>query len=300
MNILRPLTIRDSMLVSAYPLTEDSTPVWVSGTSYIVGQEVHRVSTHRVYRCAVDTSGTTPPESAVLVWVDVRPTNRWAPFDYYTSTEALGSPEVSYRFNTGGNVINAVYLRGFSDGTAFIRIYDDTNTIVYTDTKETVAPYGGWYEYLFNAPVLLNYVLFDNLFVQYNWTIEVIMMGARLGLLVLGDMVPVGNNVAGSGVESGSTSEPVTYSFIKTEEDGTTIIRRRHSATNLRLSATVPVEEADGVVSLLQSVLDVPVAVVADNNNTQLQGLSTFGLVSGSVTYDHTTANVSLNVKGLV
>lgn len=303
MNILRPITVTDSMVASSLPSIEDSTPAWVSGTAYTVGQEVHRVSTHRVYRCAADTSGTTPPELAITTWVDVRPTNRWAVFDYYTNTKTSNLIDVSYKINTGGRKVNAVYLRGFSKGLSFVTIRDELGNIVSTETKQNTAPPGGWYEYLFDEPVLLNYLLFDNLFIKYNWTVEVSVGDegtASLGLLVLGDLSPIGNNASGTGVERGSSSEPVTYSFIKTEDDGTTTIQRRHSATNLRLSATIPIAEADNAVSLLQSVLDVPVAVVADTTNDQLQGLSTFGLVSGSVTYDYSTANVSISVKGLV
>lgn len=304
MNILRPIAVTDSMVVSSLPSIEDSTPAWVSGTAYTVGQEVHRVSTHRVYRCAADTSGTTPPELAITNWVDVRPTNRWALFDYYTSTKTSWDTGLSYKLNTGGRSVNAIYLRGFSEGSTVVTIRDATGTVVFEKTEENTVPPGGWYEYLFDAPVILNYLLFDNLFIHYNWTIEIAIINnpgtASLGLFVIGDMSPIGNNAAGSGVERGSSSEPVTYSFIKTEEDGTTTIQRRHSATNLRLSATIPIAEADNAVSLLQSVLDTPVAVVADTTNNQLQGLSTFGLVSGSVTYDYSTANVSISVKGLV
>jgi len=303
MNILRPITVTDSLVVSSLPSIEDSTPVWVSGAAYTVGQEVHRVSTHRVYRCAADTSGTTPPEIAITTWVDVRPTNKWALFDYYTNTKTSLGGNLSYKLNTGGRVVNSVYLRGFSAGDSYVTVRDASNTIVYEQLKQNTAPPGGWYEYLFDEPVILNYHLFDNLFVQYGWTIEVGVSNegtASLGLLVLGDLSPIGNNASGAGVERGSSTEPVTYSFIKTEDDGTTTIQRRHSATNLRLSATIPIAEADNAVSLLQSVLDVPVAVVADTTNNQLQGLSTFGLVSGSVTYDYSTANVSISVKGLV
>lgn len=304
MNILRPITITDSMVVSSFPENEDPTPVWVSGTSYTVGQEVHRTQTHRVYRCAAATSGTIPPEQAVTVWVDVRPTNRWALFDYYTNTKTSNPTGVEYKFNLGSRAVNAVYLRGFSMGSAFLRIYDATDTLVSEQSKETTAPPGGWYEYLFAEPVVLNYLLFDNLVLQHNWKIKISIISypedASIGLLTIGDLVPLGNNASGSGVERGSSAEPITYSYINTEEDGTTTIRKRHSATNLRLSSTVPISEADNAVYVIQSVLDTPVAVIADSQNNQLQGLSTFGLVSGSVTYDYTTANISLNVKGLV
>ena len=304
MNILRPITITESMVVSSYPSVEDSTPAWVSGTSYTVGQEVHRTQTHRVYRCAADTTGTIPPEQAITAWADVRPTNRWALFDYYTNTKTSNATGITYRFNLGGRAVNAVYLRGFSEGITQLKIYDATNTLVHSQSKENTAPPGGWYEYLFDEPVVLNYLLFDNLVLQNNWKVEISIISypgeASIGLLTIGDLVPLGNNASGSGVERGSSAEPITYSYINTEEDGTTTIRKRHSATNLRLSSTVPISEADNAVYVIQSVLDTPVAVIADSQNNQLQGLSTFGLVSGSVTYDYTTANISLNVKGLV
>ena len=40
MNILQPITITDDMIGAGTSLAEDTTPAWVSGTSYTVGQEV--------------------------------------------------------------------------------------------------------------------------------------------------------------------------------------------------------------------------------------------------------------------
>ena len=310
MNILKPINITDSMIGSGTTLAEDTTPAWVAGTVYTVGQEVHRTSTHRVYRCAADTSGTTPPELAITTWVDVRPTNRWAPFDYYTSTAATSavSTTISYRLVNMG-YYDTIYIRGIEGQQLVITLRDKPQSaggvVVHQQTIDLVEPPGGWYEYLFSDLTSIPFAVVKGFFAQppYELQIDVVPFtgsSAKIGLIAIGGLVPLAGGMVSSGIERGSQAEPVTYSYISTAEDGTTTIHRRHSATNLRLSATVPIEQADEAVRQIKAVLDIPVAVIGDSTNPYIKELTTFGLVSGSVTYDFTTANISLNVKGLV
>ena len=65
------------------------------------------------------------------------------------------------------------------------------------------------------------------------------------------------------GTRTGATAEPKTFSFIRTNEDGTVEIVRRGSATDLRAKVIMPAAQASRAVSIVQQVLDVPVSIIA-------------------------------------
>ena len=122
MNIIRPIAITDAMVGAGTTVPEDPTPAWVSGTSYLVGNEVHLPSTHRVYRCGVATSSSTPPNTAIANWTDVRPTNRWAAFDVYTSTKTTGTTSLTFVLSPG--YFNALALYGVTADSYSIVVKD--------------------------------------------------------------------------------------------------------------------------------------------------------------------------------
>lgn len=95
MNFINPITVTAAMIGAGTTLSEDSTTAWAAYTA-AVGDYRHVVSTHRVYRCAVAGASATSPELDPTVWVDTRPTNKWAPFDIYTSTAATGTTSFTY------------------------------------------------------------------------------------------------------------------------------------------------------------------------------------------------------------
>ena len=88
--------------------------------------------------------------------------------------------------------------------------------------------------------------------------------------------------------------------YIKTEEDGTTKIVRRHSAVNMRANVVMPKSAADDVLIAIRRVLDKPVAWIA-SDAPGYAGLNVFGLGSASLNYagpEH--ASLDINVKGLI
>ena len=56
----------------------------------------------------------------------------------------------------------------------------------------------------------------------------------ELGMIVVGDYRSLLDEAEWGGTEQGARAEPVTYSYIKTEDDGTVTIKRRHAATSMR------------------------------------------------------------------
>ena len=122
-----------------------------------------------------------------------------------------------------------------------------------------------------------------------------------VGMIALGDLVSlVGDLAEFGGTEHGSLAEPVTFSYIKTDEFGNTTIVRRHKSTNMTARIVVPTRNADEALRLIQDVLDVPVAWIS-TTKPGYAGLNVFGLGSARVTYENADlTRIDLNVKGMI
>lgn len=307
MNIIKPTSITDAMIGASTTIAEPSPGEveWSAVAHYTVGTVVIRTTTHRKYKNAIAGVDATLPENLPTRWQDIGPTNRYAPFDIYTSTAATATTSLTYVLTPG--YFNAVALYGLT-GAQYSLVVKDApagSTIFSRSGFLTEDPLG-WYEYLFGATKTRNKLIFTG--VPIRPTAEVTLQisaasGAAVGvgLIVLGDYASLSGNGPWGGTQHGASAEPVTYSFIKTLDDGTTQIVRRHSATNLRVSVVMPRLEADGVLQSVQSVLDVPVAWIATDAEGY-SGLNTFGIGSSTpMRYDnYGMATLEINVKGLV
>lgn len=303
MNIIAPINITEAMIGAGTTLAEDTTPAWTSAT-YAIGDERHVAATHRVYKCAVAGSSTVSPQLDATRWVNTRPTNRWAPFDVYTSTKAATTTSLTYVLTPG--YFNAVALYGIAGSQYSMTIKNAPGgTVLYSRSGFLYAESSDWYEYLFNVVKQQEKLIFTGIPIRPDAELTLTISASAgavvgLGMLVVGDYVSLSGSGAWGGSQYGASVEPITYSFIKTFEDGTTQIVKRHSATNLRVSIAMPREEADAVLLAMQSVLDVPVAWIGTSAQGYA-GLTTFGIGSGSMKYDSfSVANFEINVKGLV
>lgn len=309
MNIIIPTPITAAMIGAGTSIAEPSTSetAWASGVAYAVGDVRIRATTHRKYRCAVaHTSAATPvPEDDPTRWLDIGPTDRWAPFDRYTNTRASTVTSLTYVLNPG--YVNALALYGLIGAQYSITIKDaPAGATIYSKTGFLTQDPQGWYEYLFVAQPAVDKLVLHNLPIRPTAEITITITAASgqpvgIGMIVVGDFVPlVGDTAEFGGVQYGASAEPVTYSYINTDEFGTTTIVRRHAATNMRCTVMMPRMFADAALQRLQSVLDQPVACIAATSKGY-DGLNVFGLISSSpVSYDSfNTASIDINVKGL-
>lgn len=304
MKLIQPMTVT-SDLITYCSLSEDPTPAWVSGTSYVVGNEVHLLSTHRVYRCAVNVSGTTSPDQDPINWKDIRPTNKFAPFDIYVNTQAISTTDdIEYRITA--RFQRSIALYGLEGSDYEITVKDTTGgTVIYTNTGKLTSHDIGWWGYLFGDKYYIKQLILDDLPIRPAAEITIKIKNTVLtdrraiGIIVIGNSRSLFGTQGGT--QYGSSAEPITFSYIKTNEDGTTTIVRRHKATNLRISVMLPQSYADIAVQILQDVLDIPVAVIATDAQGY-SGLTTFGLIESSpVSYDSPGyASIDVMVKGLI
>ncbi len=307
MNVIVPITITDSMIGAATSIAEPAAgeTAWVSAGTYALGDLRIRATTHRVYQCVLGHTGiTTLPENDATRWLDKSPTQRYAPFDIYTSTAATTTTSITYVLTPG--FFNALSLYGLTGTTAVVTIKDVTGgTVIYTQTIDLSIPPLGWYEYLFSPRKVIDKLILKNLPIRPAAELTITVTSASgqpvgIGMLNVGDYLSLLGEGAWGGTQYGASAEPVSYSYIKVNADGTTTIVRRVSATSMRAAVMLPREEADQALQAIQAVLDVPVSWIA-TDVSGYAGLNVFGLGSASVSYDgFSHASLNIVVKGLI
>lgn len=308
MKILIPIVITPEMLGAGTSIAEPAPgeTLWAASTAYTLGDLRIRPTTHRVYECIqAHASRTALPENDGAFWLDVAPTQRYAPFDSYISTVAAATTSLTYVVSPG--YVNAIALYGIIGTQLNVVLRDGPGgTIVRTYASSLTESAPNWYEHLFVAAKPINRLILSNLPIRPNVEITVTISAApgapvALGLLIAGDYRAIaGDKPAFGGTRRGASAEPITFSYINTGSDGTTSIVRRNYATGMRANILLPTKEADAALALVQQVLDIPVPWVATDAKG-FAGLNVFGLGSGSLTYENAfTSNLEINVKGMI
>ena len=304
MNILTPLTINSAMILAGTSIAEPASgeTAWVSAGAYTVGDLRIRTTTHKVYECIQASTGRTAlPEADSAYWREKSPTNRWAPFDSYTSTAATGTTSMTYVLQPG--YFNALGMYGLVGTSAAITVKDAPGgATIYSNTVSLLENPLGWWEFLFLPVRQISKIILTNIPIRPTAELTITLTGAtvEVGMINVGDYKSLIGDGDWGGTQYGASAEPVSYSYIKTNADGTTTIVRRNAATSMRASIILPRDQADYALACVQDVLDVPVSWVATDANG-FTGLNVFGLGSGSLSYDSfNIATLDLSVKGMI
>ncbi len=311
MNILVPITITDAMIGAGTTIAEPAAgeTAWVSAGNYVLGDRRIRATTHRVYECVQAHTGRTAlPEVDTAYWLDAGPTQRYAPFDTYTNTAATATTSITYVLSPG--YFNAISLYGLTGTQIVVSVKDAPGgTEIYrypaTGAASLTEPPTGWYDYMFGKRRPIQKLVLSNLPIRPTAELTITVTAASgaavgIGMINVGDLTPLLGDAEWGGVTGGASAEPTSYSYIKTNDDGTTTIKRRGKSTNLRATVVIPRQKADAALATVQQVLDVPVSWIATTSQG-FDGLNVFGIGSCSMSYDSFgIATLQVNVKGLI
>jgi hypothetical protein len=311
MNILVPIAITDAMIGAGTTIAEPASgeTAWVSAGTYVLGDRRIRSTTHRVYECVQANTGRTAlPEVDTAYWLDAGPTQRYAPFDTYTSTAATATTSITYVLSPG--YFNAISLYGLTGTQIVVSVKDAPGgTEIYrypaTGAASLTEPPTGWYDYMFGKRRPIQKLVLSNLPIRPTAELTITVTAAAgatvgIGMINVGDLTPLLGDAEWGGVTGGASAEPTSYSYIKTNDDGTTTIKRRGKSTNLRATVVIPRQKADAALATVQQVLDVPVSWIATTSQG-FDGLNVFGIGSCSMSYDSFgIATLQVNVKGLI
>lgn len=220
MRMIRPIDVTDAIL-TASNLPENDYPEWVSGTTYNLGDKVIKASTHRIYE-SVTGSNTDDPEvgvdAAPPTWLDIAPTNKWAPFDEKIGTQAVGAGTIdpsyliddsaangiSYTF-TPSALVDGLALINISGVVLYVKIETSTEGLVYSNRIELASGMANstWWNYYFDAVVRDTQAVLTELPMGLDSIIHVALStdagDAEMGALVFGRDTPIGCTQYGSG-----------------------------------------------------------------------------------------------------
>lgn len=308
-SVLAPISVTDTMVKSIMSngtaLPEDPRTAWNSGTPYNMGDQVY--AGHRIYESVQNSNTGKDPTiisnqySAAGIatwWIDAGPTNRFAMFDALISSQTAAAGPLSIVLAPGA--FNGIALFGLDGDTLAVTVRDATGgNIVYS----YLAPLEGsqpadYYDYFF-LPFKPQTQFIATDLVPYSSSEVTITIGkasgtAKVGMVALGDLKPLGAPLRGASVE------PVDYSYVSTDAFGNTTIRKRNNATGLTIQAKLDIDDANDVLRSVKDLLGVPVVVVG-STAVGYENLTVFGLLSGRLQYDDFgEPTLNATVKGLI
>lgn len=311
-SVLIPLQIVSSMILPGTTIAEPDVSLgeslWVSGGTYEVDDE--KVSDHIVWSCVQDHTGRTiKPTDGDGYWLKKRPSNLFAPFDQYISTPAKATGSLTYLMQPGFYTDVSVY--GATGDRVVMEAYESPEALAGDEEPMATVDEDLWeqaiglYELLFSPLGRRSKVQLDNIPLSPTGVLKVTISAdpaaqVSMGSLIIGEWRSLVGSSPQGGTEFGAECEPKSFSYIKSYDDGTFEIKRRHSATDLNFSIVMDADQAEYVVATVQQIQDMPVAIRATN----VPGygyLNTVGLVSCVVRAKNTKeATGSVRVKGVI
>ncbi|UOD30698.1 hypothetical protein INH39_02830 [Massilia violaceinigra] len=303
-SVLAPVAITGAMIISS-TVPETDHAVYNPATSYTIGQRCISTVTHRIYESVSASAnvGHDPTDlinqfGAVPWWVDQGPTNLWAMFDAFVSTQCVIASPLKIVLKPGS--FNAVALFGLDADALSITVLDAAGGSViysYTGALEASEP-ADYYEYFFERfkPqtdfIATGLEAFNN--AQITITLTKVTGPVKCGLIALGDMKPIGLT------EYGAKVTPNSYSFIDVDRFGRTTITPGANTTDMSLQVKLGIAEANTVYATLKSVQAVPCVWIA-TDAADYASLRVFGLGTPTLSHDGPDeCTVTLDVKGLI
>lgn len=300
MEAMVPLVITPAMLISSSVAEPSAGEVaWNSGTSYVAGDVVILVSTHRKYTCLQANSNKDPSSSSnYAYWSDTSPTNKYAMFAGDTTLQTLDT----------GN-ITVVLQVGFFNALCLFDIYNADNlTITVKDSPAgtVVYSYSGnleqstvcdWYEYYFSPFNPKTKFVASGIppYATSEVTISITGSGTvGCGITGFGDLRYLGET------EMGAKATPKSYSSIIVNSDGSQKLLKRRAGNDISCTCYIELEDANNTHATLMQLLDIP-ALWVGTELSDYEGLLTWGKGTGTISYDHPTkAILTIDVQGLI
>lgn len=299
MKLIRPVSIGDSELVSssvAEPAAGEV--VWVSGSTYAIGDLRIRTQTHRVYKRLTAGAGTTAPESDPTNWEDYAPTNRWAMFDAEINTQSSGSSPLTFTLAPG--ICNALALFELVGTSVTVTVKDGASgPTVYTKTisleNSLVAD---WYQYFFEPFSQRGTVVMPDLPPYPSARIQVTVIGnatAKVGACVVGTLFRLGSTKfdAKAGIKDYSKKEVDAKTGVVALLPGKF---RKRMQVNLQLEAGA----VDVVQTLLSNLRASAVVWIGDDSGSY-EALTMLGFFTNfelNVAYAN-SSYYNLDIEGL-
>lgn len=299
----------DSVTSGGVELAEDPSDAWVSTETYIAGERVHLVSTHRVYEATGATGNTNKNPSlpvnqfnaagVATFWIEVGPTNRTAMFDGLISSETVADSPLTFTLTPGA--FNGFALFGIDADSYSVTVKDQPGgDVIYGEpiTALEGSKPADYYEYFFDRFKPLKQFVRTGIEMYGDSEISITLSKSsgqvRLGMFAIGDMKPIGIPQRDAVVSPGG------FTYFKQDAFGNATVKKRPNATSMSISCVMPIENANAVKADIDSISATPVVVVG-SEAALYEWMTTFGLVTADITpVPYPDATIKLSVKGFI
>lgn len=308
LRIMVPYLIDDTKLISS-TIAEADYPVWDSTTIYGLG--VRCIKNHRIYEsqvaadAAIKNQGKDPLDlttqfGTVVFWNDIDPTNRYAMFDGYVSTQSVAIGSMTVVLKAGA--ANMIYLDGLAGAKTVDVVIKDAqggNVIfTYSGSLRGNRPASYW-QYWFNPFSTVKSKIIVGIPPYSNMEISVTLSGAagveiKCGVLGVGMVKSLGRT------QQGAEAKPKNFGYVKTDQYGKNTYKPGKKALDITGSAVIDKDEARQVQAILVEALGLPCMISCSDLDTY-SGLNNFGFCNGKVTYKTAlTSEVSFTQEGVI
>jgi hypothetical protein len=270
MDIIRPVTVTDSVLVSS-TVTEDDYAEWLVGTTYDTGDKVIVISTHRIYESLIGANtGNNPTTDDGTKWLDIGATNRWKAFDQKISDPVTDTGSIEYVLSSADTNVTAVSLFGVQASFATV-VATDTGGAgeVYNETLSLIdnSDVTDWYSYFFEPITFKTEALFTDIPPYLGLDVEITVDSGS------GEPVEMGQIVIGSLQDLGFTTYGTTigiedFSRKETDAFGNFIIVERAFSYTVDYDVRIPTQTARRVQNLLASFRASPLVYIGNPDDS--------------------------------
>ena len=285
-------------------VAEDATLAWVSGT-YAVGDERHVVATHRVYKCAAAGTSTVSPELDPTRWTDMRPTNKWAAFDFYQNTKSTSTSDLYFALLCGDFFVNSIAVFGIIGNYVRVEVFDAAGVSIYVNTQSAMRDAVDWDDYFFGFTLYIDNIVNGLLPIGVGYKIRVTIIGSgtntrAVGTICLGRKMSIDGETTG-GTQWGAVTTPLSRSSNKINDDGTIKIIKRGKYRIMDCDVVVPIEYMDCAVEIIEDTLGEPCAWIATEYH-HANKLRVFGqLKDAPASYQNVgVGGVKFKIEGIV
>jgi hypothetical protein len=287
MRIIRPIPVTDAILDST-DIPETDYTAWSAATTYVIGDRVILVSTHKIYESMQNSnlnknppdylSGTTP------YWMEVGATNAWKMFDSVVSS--VSTKNTSMNVGLVSNMATAVALINIDATTVNITVTDPTEGEVSNETVTLLSTQG-----VIDA--------FTYFFSEFYYTRNAVFYippysTAIVDISLAGTTVNVGEFGAEIGI--------VDYSVKSVDTFGNSIILERAFSNRGTYNVTLPNSYVEYVNTLLASLRVTPVVWIPTDAEYLSSPLLLYGFYKDfTINIQYATESAcSIQIEGLI
>lgn len=271
MKVIQPIAVTDDTLYSS-SVPENDYPAWSSSVTYGVGDRV--IVGHRCYESILAANIGKDP-LALIAWVDIGPTNRWAMFDR-AANAGTAAP---------ASIIIQIALDNAADTLGLVDLQADSLTV------EVIA--------------LGSTALFENRDAPAACEVFDLPPGNNraLKLTATGANVLIGKMITGLAFDPGDTEDGPTigitdFSRRETDDFGVTTVVRRAWAKRMTTRSRLDSSAADEVQRRLARLRATPALWIGEADQPALTGYGFYKDFSIDLTIG-STSFCSLTVEGL-